>query len=188
MKFTVYREVMVDIHMDKYAGKDLSVTKKLVLTALLFAVALVLSVVENSFSPVTFIAPGVKLGLSNIAVMYALFFLEGKQAFTIAVLKALFVFITRGPIAGLLSLSGGILSLVVMILLLLIFKDKISYLILSIFGSVTHNVGQFIVISLIYTNMYLWVYLPVLLVAGVIAGIATSTLLRFILPAFKRLV
>lgn len=175
--------------MDKPSGKNMSVTKKLVLTALLFAVALVLSVVENSFTPpVTFIAPGVKLGLSNIAVMYALFFLEKRQAFTIAILKALFVFITRGPIAGLLSLSGGILSLVVMILLLVIFRDKISYLVLSIFGSVSHNVGQFVVISLLYTNMYLWVYLPVLLFAGVIAGVATSTLLRFILPAFKRLV
>jgi len=30
--------------------------------------------------------------------------------------------------------------------------------------------------------------LPILLVSGVIAGIVTSTLLRFILPAFKRLV
>ncbi|HEY5585404.1 MAG TPA: Gx transporter family protein [Ruminiclostridium sp.] len=167
---------------------NLQKTKLLVLTALLFAIALVLSVVENSFPTISLPAPGVKLGLSNIAVMYALFFLGKKQAFTIAILKALFVFITRGPIAGLLSFSGGILSLVIMSLLILIFKDKISYFVLSIFGSIFHNVGQFITISFIYTNMYLWFYLPFLLIAGVIAGMATSTLLRFILPAFKRLV
>lgn len=173
--------------MDKNLG-NMSKTKKMVITALLFAVALVLSIVENSFPAILPVVPGVKLGLSNIAVMFALFFLEKKQAFTIATLKAFFVFTTRGPIAGLLSLSGGILSLVVMSLLIIVFKDKISYLILSIFGSVSHNIGQFIVISLIYTNMYLWVYLPVLLITGVIAGAATATLLRFILPALKRLV
>ncbi len=168
----------------------MSKTKLLVLTALLFAVALVLSVVENSLPSISLLipVPGVKLGLSNIAVMYALFFLKKKPAFAIAVLKGLFVAMTRGPIAGLLSLSGGVLSVLVMSLLIFVFKDRISYLALSIFGSITHNVGQFIVVSLIYTNMYLWVYLPVLLISGVIAGIATSILLRFILPAFNRLV
>jgi heptaprenyl diphosphate synthase len=163
-------------------------TKLLVLTALLFAVALVLSVVENSIPTIPIPVPGVKLGLSNIAVMYALFFLDKKPAFTIGILKALFVGITRGPIAGLLSFSGGMLSLVIMSVLIIIFKDKISYFVLSILGSVFHNAGQFVVISFIYTNTYLWVYLPFLLIAGVIAGMATSTLLRFIMPAFKRLV
>lgn len=165
-------------------------TKLLVLTSLLFAVALVLSIVENSMPSVNLLVPvpGIKLGLSNIAVMYALFFLDRKPAFAIAVLKGLFVVMTRGPIAGILSLSGGILSVLVMTLLIYVFKDRISYLVLSIFGSITHNVGQFIVVSLIYTNIYLWVYLPVLLISGVVAGIATSTLLRFILPAFNRLV
>lgn len=172
--------------MDK-SKKNIPKTKLLVLTALLFAAALVLSAVENSLPSISGPFQGVKLGLSNIAVMYALFFLDKRQAFIIAVLKAGFVFITRGPVASLLSLSGGIASVVIMVLLIYIFKDKISYLILSTFGAVTHNLGQFIVISYIY-NMHLWAYLPVLLIAGVIAGIVTSILLRFILPAFNRLV
>lgn len=172
--------------MDTLTG-NLQKTKALVLTSLLFAIALVLAVVENSLPPLPFAVPGVKLGLSNIAVMYALFFLHKRQAFAIAVLKALFVAITRGFIAGLLSFSGGILSLIVMSLLLWVFKEKISYFILSVFGAVFHNIGQFVVISFIYTSVYLWVYLPVLLVSGVFAGIATSALLKLILPAFKRL-
>ncbi len=173
--------------MNRTTG-DLTKTKILVLTALLFAVALVLSVVENSLPTLPIYVPGVKFGLSNIAVMYALFFLNKKSAFTIAVLKAGFVLITRGPVAGLLSFFGGILSLVIMSLLIIIFKDKISYFVLSIFGAVFHNIGQFVAISCIYTNMYLWVYMPVLLISGVVAGMATSILLRFIMPAFKRLV
>lgn len=180
---------MADI-LTNNSKSNLPKTKILVLTALLFAIALVLSIVEHSLPSVAVAipVPGIKLGLSNIAVMYALFFLDKKQAFTIGILKALFVLITRGPIAGLLSFCGGMLSLVIMSILILLFKEKISYFILSIFGSVFHNVGQFVAISLIYTNMSLWFYLPFLLIAGVIAGMATSTLLRFILPAFKRLV
>ena len=162
-------------------------TKLLVLTAMLFAIALVLSVVENSLPPIPFVVPGVKLGLSNIVVMFALFFLDKKQAFAIAILKAGFVFMTRGMIAGVLSFSGGILSLVIMIVLMVLFRDKISYLVLSIFGAIFHNVGQLAAISILYTNINLLVYLPVLLIAGVIAGIATSTMLKVILPAFKRL-
>lgn len=177
---------MVDGLMDKPAD-NLHKTKLMVLTALLFAISLVLSIVQSSFPPLFIAAPGVKLGLSNIVAMYALFFLNSKQAFTIAILKSVFVYITRGAIAGALSLCGGILSLVVMILLLQIFKEKISYLVLSIFGAVFHNIGQLAAVSFIYTNMYLWMYLPVLLITGIIAGIATSTLLRFILPAFKKL-
>ena len=119
--------------------------------------------------------------------MYALFFLTKKQAYAIAILKALFVFFSRGAIAGALSLSGGVLSLTVMIVLMMIFKDKISYLIISIFGSVFHNIGQLVMVTFILNSIYIWGYFPILLISGVIAGFATSTLLRFILPAFQRL-
>ncbi|ROR25677.1 heptaprenyl diphosphate synthase [Mobilisporobacter senegalensis] len=162
-------------------------TKGLVLTGLLFAIAIVLSIIENSLPSIVIGVSGVKLGLSNIAVMYTLFFLTKQQAFIVAILKSSFVFMTRGVIAGALSLSGGILSLIVMIILMLIFKKKISYLIISIFGAVFHNVGQLFAVSLIFTSIYIWAYLPVLLFAGVLAGIATSTLLKFILPAFEKL-
>ena len=168
--------------------KNLGKTQIMVLTSLIFATALVLSIIENTLPPLPIAVPGVKFGLSNIAVMYALFFLGKKQAYAIAILKAFFVFITRGAIAAALSLCGGILSLTVMVLLLLFFKERITYFILSIFGAVFHNVGQFIVILILYTGMNIWAYLPLLLISGVIAGMVTSTLLKFILPALKRLV
>lgn len=168
--------------------KDLNKTQTLVLTSLIFATAIVLAIVENMLPPLPMAVPGVKFGLSNIAVMYALFFLGKKQAYTIGILKSGFVFITRGGIAALLSLSGGILSITVMILLIAIFRERITYLVISIFGAVFHNVGQFIVIVIIYTGMSLWAYFPVLLISGLVAGIVTSTLLKLIIPAFQRLV
>lgn len=159
---------------------------KLVLTGMLFAVAIVLSVVENSL-PLPMPVPGVKLGLSNIVVMYVLFFLGRGQALSIVFLKALFSVLTRGMVAGILSLSGGLLSVGVMSLIMLITVKKASYFVLGMFGALCHNIGQFLAIVVIYRNNMLIYYLPVLLVAGVIAGFITSILLRYILPALKRL-
>jgi heptaprenyl diphosphate synthase len=119
--------------------------------------------------------------------MYALFFLSKSQAYMIAVLKALFVLATRGLIAALLSFCGGILSLTLMLVILLLFKDRLSYMAISVTGAVAHNIGQFVAITFIYTGFYLLAYLPLLLVSGVAAGIITATLLRFIIPALKRL-
>lgn len=161
-------------------------THKLVLTSLFFAIAIILSIIENSLPPLPIAVPGVKFGLSNIAVMYVLFFVGKESAYMVAVLKAVFVFATRGWIASVLSLTGGVLSLTIMILLMVLFREKISYLILSIAGAVFHNIGQLIAVSIVYTNLYLMYFMPVLLVTGVLAGIVTSILLNVIRPAFKR--
>lgn len=178
---------MKEITYRKPLLKTSSKTQAATFAALLFAVALVLSVVESMLPPLPIPVPGVKFGLSNIAVMYALFFLGGKQAYAITILKGIFVFITRGAIAGALSLSGGLLSITIMLVLFFIFKEKISYTGVSILGAVFHNIGQFMMISVIYMGTNLLAYLPVLLLSGVIAGIVTSTLLRFVLPALNRL-
>lgn len=159
-------------------------TKRLVLTALLFATALVLSLVESALPPLIPV-PGVKLGLANIVVMYTLFFMDKGRAYAIVALKALFVGITRGAVAGLLSFCGGFLSISAMVVVLVLYKKRISYLLVSICGAVSHNMGQYIAISVLYTGMNLWVYLPILVLAGVAAGIVTATLLRFIIPALK---
>ena len=125
-----------------------------------------------------------KIGLSNIVVMYTLFPRQ-KGGYLVGVLKALFVFITRGMVAGILSLGGGVLSITVMVLLMIVFKEHISYFILSIAGAVFHNLGQLAAVSLLYTNMLFIVHLPILLISGVVAGTVTATLLRVFLPAFK---
>ncbi len=166
---------------------NMNKTKKLVLTSILFALALILSILENFLPSVPIAVPGIKFGLANIVVMYSLFFIGKSSALTIVVLKALFAIITRGAVAGFLSFTGGMFSILVMIILLYIFQDKISYLILSIFGAIFHNIGQFTAVSLIYTGMNLWFYLPPLLIFGVIAGLVTSIILKFILPALKKL-
>lgn len=156
------------------------------LTAMLFALAIVFSVVESmlpSFVPV----PGVKLGLSNIVVMYVLFFLEKQDAFFVAILKGMFAALTRGAAAGLLSTAGGLLSIFVIVALKRILKDRGSYFIYSMSGAIFHNLGQLVVISMLYTSIGIWYYLPVLMVTGIATGMLTAVLLRLILPALNSL-
>ena len=92
--------------MERRVGK----AKRLALTAMLFAVAVVLSIVEG-MAPALLPVPGARFGLSNIAVMYALFFLKKQDAFWIALLKGLFAALTRGAVAGILSGFGGVCSI-----------------------------------------------------------------------------
>ena len=85
----------------------MSKTKRVAFLGMLYAVAIVLSILEGWIVPFFGLPPGVKLGLSNIVVMYALFFIGWKEAYLLGILKALGVFLTRGGVAAALSLAGG---------------------------------------------------------------------------------
>ena len=89
--------------------------RRVALGGVLFALAMVLSFAESSIAPLLGLAPGMKLGLANVVVMYALLFLGGRAALALVLLKAGFGLLTRGAVAGLLSLAGGLLSLLVKI-------------------------------------------------------------------------
>lgn len=153
---------------------------KTALMGLLFALSLVLSFVESAFSGFIPI-PGIKLGLSNIVVMYCLFFLGKKEAYALAVLKAFFVFLTRGPVGAAMSLSGGILSVTVMLLL----TRERNPLFVSVCGGLSHNVGQLAAASLFLSSGMVFYYFPVLAVAGMGMGVFTGVTLRLLTPYFK---
>ena len=143
-----------------------SKTHEIALSGLLFALAMALSFVEGTLV-IPGLMPGMKLGLANIVVMYALFFMGGKQALVLDLLKALFVFLVSGWTAGFLSLCGGLFSLLVMWVLYYHFPVQPTWFILS-------------------SAMSLY-YAPVMLVFGLIMGSLTSITLRALLPALGRL-
>lgn len=116
-------------------------TRHIALSGLLFALAMALSFIEGSLV-IPGLLPGMKLGLANIVVMYALFFMGVKQALVLDVLKALFVFLVSGFTAGFLSLCGGLLSLLVMAVLYYVVPVRPTWFILSVCGALAHNVGQ----------------------------------------------
>lgn len=158
--------------------------RRVALTGMLFALAIALSFFESLITPLLALPPGIKLGLANIVVMYALCFLSWKPALLLVVLKAGFALLVRGGMAGLLSLSGGLLSLLVMVLLMLP-KNRVSILIVSIAGAVCHNLAQLVLVALLMGRYALY-YGPVLVVAGVVVGLITSLLLRALLPALAK--
>ncbi|MBE6700591.1 MAG: Gx transporter family protein [Ruminococcaceae bacterium] len=155
------------------------------LTSLLFAIALVLNFVESSFVIIPQF-PGIKMGLSNVAVMFALFFIDKKTALEVGVLKSLFVLLTRGVMASVLSLVGGISSILVMIIITSIFKN-VSLSVVSVFSALTHNLGQFLVVSFVYSPTSLLPYLPVLVISGLIFGVLNAILLRAVEGPFFKL-
>ncbi|MCL2873799.1 MAG: Gx transporter family protein [Defluviitaleaceae bacterium] len=171
----------------EWNNKNLPKTKKTVLLALFFSMCVILSYLEHMLPPIPFFPPGAKLGLSNIFVMYSLIFIGKREAFMLAVLKGLFVFLIRGMTAGFLSLTGGLFSVLVMCFVLVLLKDKSTYVILSVFGAIFHNIGQFIAVSFIIGSFALMIYLPVLIIFGIFAGIATAAVLSFVIPAFVRI-
>ena len=155
--------------------------------ALLFALAIVLMMVEGIIPPIPTLPPGVKLGLSNIVVMYSLFYLGKGPAFLVFFLKSFFVFLTRGPVAFFMSFSGGLLSIFVMILLLSLKKRKLSYIIISVCAAVAHNIGQLAAASIYMQSPAVYYYSPVLVISGVFMGIVTGILLKVMMPAMERL-
>ena len=162
-------------------------TKSLVFTALLFALALIFSIIERSFPVISGMIPGIKIGFSNIIVMYAVFFVGIKQAYFIAILKAFFVMIVSSPISATMSFAGGIVSVTIMLILMKVFKGMISYLILSIFGAVFHNIAQLLAVQLYSKAFTIYYLLPILVLSGVVMGVLTSIVLKFIFPAINKL-
>lgn len=160
-------------------------TKIIAFLGIMLAVVIVLSWLEFMVSSAFLLPPHIKLGLANIVTMYCVIFVGKKSAITLTVLKSLFVFLTRSPIAGLLSFCGGVLSILIIILLVSLFKDKISYVALSVAGAIAHNLGQLGVMIAIIGRFVALSYLPVMIISGIVAGMLTGALLKITLPFFN---
>jgi len=155
-------------------------TKKLTTLALTVSLALILSFVESRI-PALVAIPGVKMGLANIAVIFALYKLGFKEAIGISVIRVVLVSLLFGNIMSLAySIAGAVLSLSVMFLLKRF--TSASTLGISISGGVTHNIAQVAVASLLLNTEVVLYYLPALLVsgsiAGVLVGIASALLIK----------
>lgn len=135
---------------------------------LLIALALVLSWVESQI-PVFFAVPGMKLGLTNLVVLIALYRLRPADALLLNALRILLVGLSFGNLFSMVySLAGGVLSFLVMLLLKK--AGRFHMITVSIAGGVFHNVGQVIVAMLVLSSGYVAYYLPVLWVSGIAAG------------------
>lgn len=144
-------------------------TKKIAVMALTTALAMILSFVESQI-PAFVAVPGVKVGLANIAVVYALYKLGWKEAIAISLIRVFVVSVLFGTAVSLFySLAGAVLSLTGMLLLKK--TGLFSTVAVSVTGGVLHNVGQIAMACILLQTDVIKYYLPFLIVSGVIAGI-----------------
>lgn len=143
-------------------------TRKIARMGLLVALSMILSYVE-SLIPAFVAVPGVKVGLANIVVIFALYTLGPIEALIVSLLRVILSSFLFGSVLSLLySLSGALLSLGGMLLMK---KVKIfSTTAVSVTGGVLHNVGQILVACLVLETDVLLYYLPVLILSGTITG------------------
>lgn len=172
--------------------QNMNKTFRLVFISLLAAQALLLYGIE-SLLPLPFIAPGAKLGLANLITVIALYTLPGKKdvlgvLFLRLLLSALFF---GGLSAFIYSVAGATLSLLSMIAVKEIGRDKVSIIGVSAAGAVFHHIGQLLVASAIVENTALMLYLPLLsatgIGTGIFIGIAANFAVRHLekLPVFR---
>ena len=151
---------------------------KAAFTGIAAAVAITLSFLEGLIPTA---APGVKLGLSNIAVMFAASEFGLIPALSVTLLKSLFVFLTRGATAFFMSLAGGVLSTLVMYLLFR-FSKNAGYIEIGILSALAHNAGQFSVAAIMVSGESVIGYAPVLLLSALVTGAVTGSILRAVMP------
>ena len=161
--------------------------KRITFTALMTAMAVVLSFVESLLPTAYFMPPGSKLGLSNIPVMFSASKLSVAETLLIVVAKSAFVFITRGFTAFCMSLAGGVLSGLCMIFIFRKTKG-FGYMGIGVLSALCHNAGQLIVSFFLVQTTAIIGYAPVLLVASVFTGILTGTVLKISMPYFSKLI
>lgn len=156
-------------------------TKRITVMAMCIALAMILSYVESQIpSPGI---PGVKLGLANLAVIFALYKLGWKEAAGISLLRVLLVSLLFGHVASLMySAAGAVLSLVGMILLRRV--GKLSCVAVSVSGGVLHNVGQILMAWVLMGSNVVY-YLPVLIFSGTVAGVVIGVISALLIKRIR---
>ncbi len=146
--------------------------KRIARYALLVSLAMVLSWLE---SLIVFpgLLPGMKVGLTNLVVVFALYRMSPRDAAAVSLVRVALVSLTFGNAYSFAySLAGAALSLAVMTGLKR--TGWFSILGVSISGGVCHNLGQLGVAMAVLGTARLGWYLPWLMAGGVAAGTAVG--------------
>lgn len=158
-------------------------TRKITYLALTAAAAMVLSFVESQV-PTLVAIPGIKVGLANIAVIFALYSFGAREAICISLVRIFTVALLFGSVVTLAySAAGAVLSFCVMLLLKR--TNIFSHVGVSVCGGVSHNIGQIAVACLLLRTNVIVYYLPFLILSGTLAGIAVGVAAALIIKRVK---
>lgn len=167
--------------------KKHTVVFRTAVTGILAALALSLSFAERALMAAFPLPMGIKPGISNIIVMFACTSAGLVPSLGICLAKAGFAALLSGGASGIISLSGGLLSVLTMYLTSRWLGKKLSYTGISVLSAVMHNMGQLLAASALTGSLALQGLLPALLISGTVFGFATGTIMNIIMPHIKKL-
>lgn len=148
--------------------------------SVLVAMSLITFILENLLPPL--FLPGAKLGLSNIFTLMTLFMFGPASAILLIVIRTTLGSLIVGNLASLIySLSGGLVSLIVAIILVQFVYPRISLISISIASAIVHNIVQVLVFSLVVENTYMISYLPYFALIGILSGLVVGMLVYLVI-------
>ena len=161
--------------------------KKLALAAIFLTIMLVLGYIESLF-PISGTIPGIKLGISNSIILLSLYWLGISISCALMIMKVLISSFLFGNMTTIIfGLSGGTLSILIMILLVYVLNG-VSPIVAGISGAVMHNVGQVLVAMIIVNNDKMLYYMGILILIGIGTGFVTGTIAKIIMIYVKPVV
>ncbi len=161
-------------------------TKKLAQMGLLCAIALTIFLVEAQIPPLVSV-PGVKLGLSNIVTVFAVFYLGAKEGTGILAGRIFLGAVFAGNFSSILySAAGGALAIAVTILLRKVLKPRQLW-VAGALGAMAHSAGQMAAAVLVTGTPAILIYLPVLLGCSVVTGCFTGLCAQILVLRGKQL-
>ena len=154
--------------------------RRVIYLGLMVGIAISLHIFE-SIIPLPTPVPGAKLGLANIVALLTILQFGLKEAILVSVIRTFLGSLFNGTLLGptfYLSLFGGLVSTVVMGLSYKVFNKYFSLIGVSLLGSITHNLTQLSVASIMFSNIGFFYLLPYLLFfalpTGFFVGIVTT--------------
>ncbi len=149
------------------------------------ALALIFSYVETLL-PIPIAIPGIKIGLANLIIVFALYKLKIGEVVILSVVRVLLVGALFGNLFSVIySMAGALVSLIVMYLLKKM--EKFSVVGVSMAGGVFHNVGQLIVAGIVLESLSVIYYFPVLLITGVVTGIVIGIISKEVIKRLQKI-
>ena len=159
-------------------------TKKITLMGMMLSMMLILGFVEKQFVLVPDV-PGIKPGLSNVVLMYALYMLGAKEGAVLLLLKVLLSGLLFAGVNGMAyAFLGGVMAFLTMGILI---KTKAFGLPgVSVSGAVMHIIGQVICSRLLMGSWVLAARLPILLFSAVITGVLNGVITSLVIRALHK--
>ena len=165
----------------KYSNRER--TQRIALCGLLIAMMLVLGFVESRI-PINAGIPGIKLGLSNGVLIFAIYMLDLPTAWLLMVLKVMLSGLLFGGFNTIMyALAGGVLSMLAMTMLSRV--KGMHPITVSMVGGVMHNVGQVALAMILLHTQQLLYYMAVLIIVGLICGALTGIVASSVMKHLK---